>query len=153
MAATLKTWKRRERAAWMVVAVLAALFAASTMCQLRVGWMPKRVVLVVSGGAAHVLVFDQATPPTATGWDVSAGGKGLAWWPRASRSTGWSPALYAQYIVLPWWPVPAAAVAWAMWCRRTAGRVTGAECSRCGYARQGLADGAPCPECGGEPLV
>jgi hypothetical protein len=69
-------------------------------------------------------------------WWFDAGGV-------AGTGGGWA------YLTVPLWvPGVLAGAGWALARVRDRKRSAGL-CARCGYARAGLAAGAPCPECGG----
>lgn len=105
------------------------------------------------GGGALTLERDDlppapnpgARPPLRmqTGWHL-APARRFTWWPWSWRVRG------VTAVSVPLW-IPAAALtvpaAWLFWLDHRARQQPGL-CGRCGYERAGLADSAPCPECG-----
>ncbi|MBL8762113.1 MAG: hypothetical protein JNL50_12510 [Phycisphaerae bacterium] len=76
-------------------------------------------------------------------------------WVRARLDWRWLPSILsarpAWGVTLPsWLPLAVGWVAWRLGRRCGAGNRAGC-CPACGYDRSGLADSAPCPECGAAP--
>ena len=156
MAATWRTWKRRERWAWAALAVSGVLFAGSTFCGVIVNARVLHHDLMVSvAGGLYVSRLQATGPAPATNWNLEFRRNGVLWLPRSMSMLVQSPTSRAigRLVCLPLWPVPVVSGAWAMWCRRARLKGRGGECPRCEYARAGLTGDAPCPECGARARV
>lgn len=150
MAATLKTWKRRKRVAWVLLAVSIAAFAFSTFGAVGYWSTSLDFEVQVQGGSL------QAAYPDAP-MDIEGGGFifdldnhfACAWRPDLHRLTLTGPPLVALNIVaLPLWPVVVGVGVVAVFVTRRVRTIERGGCRQCGYAVGGMAVGAPCPECG-----
>lgn len=150
MAVSLRTWKRRERWAWVLLGVSITAFVFSAYG--AVGYWSTSLdfeVLVQRGSL-------QAAYPDAP-MDMEGGGLifdldnhfACAWRPEVHRVTMTGPPLVALNVVaLPLWPVVAGVGVLAVFVARRVRTIERGGCRQCGYAVAGMAFGSPCPECG-----
>ncbi|HZW08668.1 MAG TPA: hypothetical protein VFF69_02085 [Phycisphaerales bacterium] len=123
--------------------LLLGAFILSLRCHVTIR-QPNTWRIEISAGAARIN-WDTGPPtaaPGSTQYDAGTHSTPVEWWPRAHRRVGW------PGIILPLW-LPALATgvpAAVMW--RRALRPSAGLCPRCRYARRGLPENAPCPECG-----
>lgn len=98
-----------------------------------------------------------------TGWRIVYDGFGWPTWKlergNAVEPSSGSLSPAVEWVSIPLWPVIAAslvttAIPWTLfaWARvKAARRAAAGLCPACGYDRDHLAEGAPCPECGAVP--
>ena len=84
-------------------------------------------------------------------YDTNPNGTGRSWmwtwWAWGQRANSWEPV--SAYTIWPLAPLSLASGGLLYWpSMRSSRRLRRNQCLQCGYSRDGLAAGAPCPECG-----
>jgi hypothetical protein len=154
--ATTRRPKRARPYLWSTIAALAAVvwigsywITAYVGCNSRSGW---RCGSIRAGTIRYVGLTGKGGAQSFTrGWHaewvwVLEQNRFWLWWPGCmDHPVNW---LRSRTLWIPLWPLVAAAAGFAGIHWRRARRLPPNACPNCGYPRAGLAEQAPCPECG-----
>jgi hypothetical protein len=140
----LRRWLR-----WGGIAValnLVALWAVSAFASIYYVFPGGRFECGIGEGVLGFAFGPPMPPPYPEGWLISLASSRkrlpFVWRPRLEKG------VVAHFVDVPLW-IPLVAVAGLTTWRWRADRLPGTHaCKTCGYDRHGLADDAPCPECG-----